>query len=178
MKKQLLFFIFLIIINSTSFSFDIAQKFSNTIVPLSDISVDRLWRAQRDDCSIEDFHYQQEIWKREDQYEETLSDNISKNDSLVGDWYLTDSKNVIVEKNRIAPIQFTLTPNGISYRKQSSTSYVYEIEKDSYLIIPTWDAGMIRLLKIFNDKLYIYNLDGDTWYLDDIHKSGNYYKRY
>ena len=65
MKKQLLFFIFLIIINSTSFSFDIAQKFSNTIVPLSDISVDRLWRAQRDDCSIEDFHYQQEIWKRE-----------------------------------------------------------------------------------------------------------------
>lgn len=177
MKKNIVLFLSFALLQSTLFSLDVIQEFSNTIVPFSDISVERLWAAQKDDSSLEDFHYQQDIWKRESEYEKTLSNNISQDKTLLGNWYLTDQKNKIVEANRIAPFQFTLFPEGISYRRQSSTSYVYEIENNSYIIIPTWDAGMIRMLKIFDNKMYIYNLDGDTWYLDDIHKTGNYYKK-
>lgn len=39
------------------------------------------------------------------------------------------------------------------------------------------DAGIIRLLLFEGEKLYIYNLDFDNWYLDDIHLKGAYYKR-
>ena len=177
MKKTLILFLTITLLQTTLFSLDITQEFPNIIVPFSDISIERLWAAQKDDCSIEDFYYQQEIWKRENEYEDTLSNDIAKNQNFLGNWYLTDTKNKIVEEERIAPIQFTLLPKGISYRKQSSTSYVYELEDNSYIIIPTWDAGMIRMLKIFDDRMYIYNLDGDTWYLDDIHKTGNYYKK-
>lgn len=177
MKKILLLFIFYCACATLLFPLDIIQKFKNTIVPFTDISIERLWAAQKDDCTMEDFSYQQEIWKKENEYKKSLSNTISQDKSLLGNWYLTDKKDEIVEENRIAPIQFTLLPNGISYRKQSSTSYVYEIEKNSYLVIPTWDAGMIKMLKIYDDKMYVYNLDGDTWYLNDIHKTGNYYKK-
>ena len=177
MKKKIIMFLSFVFLQTMLFPLDITQTFPNTIVPISNISIERLWEAQKDDCSMEDFYYQQEIWQKEREYEVTLSSNISQDKSFIGNWYLTDQKNKIIEEDRIAPIQFTLLPDGISYRKQSSTSYVYEIENNSYIIIPTWDAGMIRMLKIFDDKMYIYNLDGDTWYLDDIHKTGNYYKK-
>ena len=177
MKKTIIIFLSFIFLQTILFALDITQNFPNTIVPISNISIERLWEAQKDDCSIEDFYYQQEIWEKEREYEDSLSNNISQDKSFLGNWYLTDQKNKIVEESRIAPIQFTLISNGVSYRKQSSTSYVYEIAKDSYLVIPTWDAGMIKMLKIYDDKMYVYNLDGDTWYLNDIHKTGNYYKK-
>ena len=178
MKKTVLALLAFLIFKASAFSIEIKQEFPNTIVPISNISIERLWQAAKDDSSMEDYYYQQEIYKIENEYKKTLSTEISDKKKFSGVWYLTDSQNLIVKEYKIAPIQFEFYPEGVIYRCQSSTSYVYEIEKDSYLIIPTWDAGMIRLLKIFNDKLYIYNLDGDTWYLDDIHKSGNYYKRY
>ncbi|MBO4629993.1 MAG: hypothetical protein J5687_08595 [Treponema sp.] len=177
MKKILLLFILSCASTTLLFSLDIIQQFENTIVPFTDISIERLWAAQKDDSSMEDFSYQQEIWKKENEYKKTLSNSILQDKCFTGYWYLTDINGKIVAEEKRAPIQFILYPKGISYEYLSSHSYVYEIENNSYIIIPTWDAGMIRMLKIFDDKMYIYNLDGDTWYLDDIHKTGNYYKK-
>lgn len=178
MKKSLFFFFSFIVFQFAIFSFDIRQEFPNTIVPISNISIARLWEADKDDSSMEDFYYQQEIWKLEDEYKKTLTTTISKDKSLIGYWYLTDSKNKIIKEQKNGPIQFSLLPDGISYQRLSSSSYLYEIDNKSYIVFPTWDAGMIRMLKIYDDKLFIYNLDGDTWYLDDIHKNGSYYKKY
>ena len=177
MKKNILIVLSFVLLQTVFFPLDIFQSFPNTIVPISNISIERLWEAQKDDSSMEDFYYQQEIWKKEREYKDTISSYISQDKNFIGNWYLTDQKNKIVKENKNAPIQFSLLPDGISYRKQSSTSYVYEIEKNIYIIIPTSDAGMIKMLKIYDDKLYVYNLDGDTWYLNDIHKTGNYYKK-
>ena len=177
MKKKILLFFNIFVCTFIVFPFDVEKKLKNTIVPITDISIERLWMAEKDDSSLEDFYYQQEIYKEENEYKEYLSTKISKNESIIGNWYLMDSKSTIVERNKNAPIHLSLISDGISYRCQSSTSYLYEIDKTSYIIIPTWDAGMIRMLRILDDRLYIYNLDGNTWYLDDIHKNGNYYKR-
>ena len=177
MKKNILIVLSFVLLQTVFFPLDIFQSFPNTIVPISNISIERFWEAQKDDSSMEDFYYQQEIWKKEREYKDTISSYISQDKNFIGNWYLTDQKNKIVKENKNAPIQFSLLPDGISYRKQSSTSYVYEIEKNIYIIIPTSDAGMIKMLKIYDDKLYVYNLDGDTWYLNDIHKTGNYYKK-
>ena len=119
--KKIIVIIHFCIFCSILYSLDIAKEIPNTIVPFNNISIERLLLANRDDSSIEDFHYQQEIWKQENEYFDSLSTTIKDQDSIVGDWYLYDSNNRIIEKYKKAPIHLTPLNNGVLYRCQSST---------------------------------------------------------
>ena len=161
----------------------VEKTIKNDFINISDISIKRLRAAEKDDSSIEDFYYQQKIWKAENKLKESMESQRIKSVSINGNWnlydittnqYYSDNNGVYIGRT----ISFTDTNGFCNYQHQASNSYVYKQNDNIYIVFPTYDAGIIRLLLFDNDKLYIYNLDGDTWYLDDIHKSGNYYKRH
>ena len=158
----------------------IEQKFDNTFLDIKDVSVQRLFEAQKDDSSMEDYYYQQDIWAQERELEKSIQSKRIPADEITGRWQLYDPRiKKFFPKNKSILLSGSIFFNDINgfcgYNELSATSYVYKIKENEYIVFPTWDAGIIRLLKFYGNKFYIYNLDGNEWCLDELHSSGAYF---
>ena len=158
---------------------NILKKFKNDFELINSISINRLKSAQKDDATMEDYNYQQSIWEQEALLKLKIDDKKIKANELSGTWELYNNS-FFLDKDgfyigRI--ILFTELNGFCNYQHQGSNSFVYEVGINKYLVFPTMDAGIIRLLYFKSDRLYVYNLDGDYWILDDIHSNGAYYKK-
>ena len=182
MKKRFFLYIISFLFLSTAYSqVNIERTINNTFFTIDDMSIEHLRAAEKDDSSLEDYYYQQRIWREEKEIKSKLDSRKIKSEVVSGSWnlYNDDTQKFFSNKSGIyigQTISF-LDVNGFCrYKHQASTSYLYEVDSNMYVIFPTMDAGIIRLLVFDNEKLYIYNLDQNTWYLDDIHLDGSYYK--
>ena len=173
---QLIIFTFLTLLYAQT---NLRKRIKNDYNLINDISLKRLINAQKDDATMEDYYYQQSVWKQEELLKARLDDKKIKSNVLNGNWELYNNT-FFVDKNGFyigRTLTFTDLNGFCNYQHQGSNSFVYEIGINKYLVFPTMDAGIIRLLYFESDKLYIYNLDGDFWILDDIHLNGAYYKK-
>ena len=64
--------------------------------------------------------------------------------------------------------------NKLSFQNQSSTSLIYKDDNDNLVFKSKWIEAL-RQIRIINNRMYIYILNGDYWELDRIHEDGKYF---
>ncbi|MDY4984657.1 MAG: hypothetical protein SO112_01395 [Treponema sp.] len=181
-KKKLtiqIFFVFISIMSCASDS-KIPQKIPRIESELDNIFVEKLFDGQKDSASLEDYNYLCETSKRISDY---LSDfeciKLEDYKELIGSWMLVDQTLTRVANNKkffmSNMVQIVnIFENKLSFQNQSSTSLIYKDDNDNLVFKSKWIEAL-RQIRIINNRMYIYILNGDYWELDRIHEDGKYF---
>lgn len=122
--------------------------------------------------------YSLEIMKAEKEFLKGCN-VIKGNDSLIGDWDLVDSTGMKIRKNSYLfndYISISKYENNIVLDNWGNRSLLYLGSNNRYYIY-TRGIGIIRMIKINEDKLYVYIIQNKKWVLDPIHNDGEYFFR-
>ena len=65
--------------------------------------------------------------------------------------------------------------NGLYYAMNSLNSDLYFSDEGDVYIVPDFLFGVVKQMKVIENKLYLYVLTGDKWILDPIHDGGKYF---
>ena len=158
---------------------EIISEFVNTEKDLNDVFVQKLLEGWQED-SEEAIEYRYETSVRISAFLDEL-ESIKAEDYrfLQGNWKLYDEKGKIVKDAKGFFLSnsidiFNLYKDCLTFRDGDSHSIIYKNANDDLFIKTLWLCA-IRQIKIIDDKMYLYILDGDYWYLDSIHEGGRYY---
>ena len=97
--------------------------------------------------------------------------------SFEGKWYLVDDEGTVIRKNSVYFNYLTeiLTYNNELYLDNwGNRSLLYKGNDDRFYIYTRW-INIIRMIKFFDDTMYVYIIDDGRWVLDPIHENGKYY---
>jgi hypothetical protein len=101
-------------------------------------------------------------------------------DILLGYWVLQDEAG-----NNVSPYRLTywcqresfdvIEAHGwLNYVEGSENVIVHYSKQGEFYISKRWDNGIIKQLKLVNDRLYVYVLIIDEWVMDPMHAYGKY----
>jgi hypothetical protein len=125
--------------------------------------------------------YIQAAWKRKDVIWGTLKivTTPESKKNFLGQWVLQDEDGNSIDKTHRwgASEYFYIVESEekLKYTYKFKHSYIHYSDHGEFYISTNWDAGIIKQLKIFDSRLYLYVLLYDNWILDPIHKWGKYF---
>lgn len=132
--------------------------------------------AQKDHPSDEtSFNYSLEIMKAEKVFLKSCK-TIQEDDSLIGDWRLVDNMGISVKKHSFLfneYISISKYKNEIVLDNWGNRSVLYLGANNRYYVY-TNGIGIIRMIKIEKNELYVYIIQNKKWVLDPIHNDGEY----
>ena len=172
--------VFFIVFSGFSSEKLVANRFENNIEELNSINLVRLYNGQKDNAIKEDEEYNYITSKRISEYLKTLKCLDSKKYNMMsGNYRLVDSNNNYVTdykkfflSNYISILE--VEKGILSFQSNDSTSKIYINDSGEKFFQSKWIEA-IRQIKIIDDKMYIYILDGDYWVLDSIHEDGKFF---
>lgn len=174
-KKILIIFISIFVLCSFSQVQKIPYKFLRQNCEPDWLLIEKIEEGYKDDSSLEDYEWWLEATSKTQDYLESLN-KLSINQSLMGEWYLFDTNGNKIEKygyDISYHIIFYEYNHFMQYRDLSNAGWLYKGRNEEFYYESRW-IGYLRQIKIFDDKMYIYILDGDYWVLDPIHEGGKY----
>lgn len=175
-QKKCIFFIvqffILFSIKSTEIKMDSLSLLNSEV----DYDYNKMIDAEKDQPTIEgSYEYSMKIIDAEKEFLKSCG-RIKKDESIMGEWNLLDSNGNSIEKhsyyfnNRISISEYN---NEIVLDNWGNRSFLYLGEYNRYYIFSR-GIGIIRMIKIKNNKLYVYIIIGGKWVLDPIHAGGKY----
>lgn len=156
------------------------EKFPESRISLLDSEVNYDYElmidAQKDSPSNEtSYEYSLKIIKAEKDFLKRCL-TITDNEELIGNWNLVDNDGKEIRNHSFLfneHIIITKYKNEIVLDNWGSRSLLYSGNDNRYYIYSR-GIGIIRLIKIRDDKLFVYIVKNKEWVLDPIHDGGKY----
>lgn len=171
--KKILYGFFLVFAISNCYSEDLVQEFKRKSFEPENINPQILIKDEGSD-------YATDASDRVYSWIETLDTRVTdkRQDAFIGTWLLKDNHKKEIDKYVMGSgpeFDIMLNSEKLYYRKQSSYSYLYFSDEGGVYIAPAFLFGVVKQMKIIENKLYFYVLTGDKWILDPIHDGGKYF---
>ncbi|HPX25602.1 MAG TPA: hypothetical protein PLG87_02250 [Treponemataceae bacterium] len=171
--KKLIGMLCFIILFTSSYTEDLVQEFKRKSFEPENLDPQILIKDEGNDYATDASH-------RVYSWIKTLDTLITdeRQDAFIGTWVLKDNQKKKIDKYAMGSgpeFDIMLNSEKLYYRKQSSFSYLFFSDEGDVYIVPAFLFGVVKKLRIIENKLYLYVLTGDKWILDPIHDGGKYF---
>lgn len=133
--------------------------------------------SDENDLTFDEYNYQRLLIRQEHEYLDSKNKMLLNDGSfLIGTWLLCDSDLNPIEKRFYNFSNQNIIGNYNEFLvidNLNSRSYIYQGIDNQLYIFTRW-VNLIRQIKILDNEMYFYILDGDNWILDPIHAEGKY----
>lgn len=172
MKKLIGMLCFIILLTS-SYTEDLVQEFKRKSFEPENINPQILIKDEGSD-------YATDASDRVYSWLETLDTRITdeRQGAFIGTWVLKDNQKKVIDKYAMgsgSEFHIMVSTNGLYYAMNSLNSDLYFSDECDVYIVPDFLFGVVKQIRIIENKLYLYVLTGDTWILDPIHDGGKYF---
>ena len=156
------------------------EKFPEKKIPLLQTEVEydyiKMIDAQKDHPVDEtSYDYSLKIIKEEKEFLKQC-ESISDDNSLIGSWKLVNAESKEIKNNSFLfneLISISKYNESIVLDNWGNRSILYHGSNNRYYIY-TRGIGIIRMIKIHDDQLFVYIIQNKEWVLDPIHNDGVY----
>ena len=150
------------------------------IMPIIDSEIEydyyKMIDAQKDHpADINSINYSLEIMKAEKEFLKKCK-TIQDDDSLIGVWRLVDKNGKNIKNHSFLFNEYILISkyiNDIVLDNWGNRSVLY-LGNNNRFYIYTKGIGIIRMIQIKDNKLFVYIIQNKEWILDSIHNDGEY----
>ena len=154
------------------------HSFEKEIYEPDNIDVEKLILGEKDNATEEQYVYLQNAAKRVKNYLSNECDSECDFSYLKGNWELhTVSGEKVNASSYYFSNKFSISEevykgkSNLIFRNGPFTSKLYK-GKDNQVYIFIRGVSFLKQIKILDEKLYFYILDGNEWKLDSIHEEG------
>lgn len=171
--KKLIGMLCFIILFTSSYTEDLVQEFKRKSFEPENLDPQILIKDEGSDYATDASH-------RVYSWLETLDTRITdkRQNAFIGTWVLKDNQKKVIKKYAMgsgSEFHIMVRTNGLYYAMNSLNSYLRFSDEGDVYIVPAFLFGVVKQIRIIENKLYLYVLTGDKWILDPIHDGGKYF---
>lgn len=172
--KKIIGILCFIILFTSSYTEDLVQEFKRKSYEPGNLDPQRLIDEEESTAYSADANERIYSWL------ETLDTHITdkRQDAFIGTWVLKDNQKKKIDKYAMgsgSEFHIMIMSEKLYYRMKSLDSYLRFSDEGDVYIVPSFLFGVVKQIRIIENKLYLYVLTGDKWILDPIHEGGKYF---
>lgn len=137
---------------------------------------DRMIDAQKDNpLDKNSYEYSKKIINAEKEFLKNCS-SINENNSLIGNWKLVDRNGSLIKNHSFLfneLISISKYENKLVLDNWGNRSVLYQGNENRYYIFSR-GTGIIRMIKIEDNMMFVYIVKNNEWVLDPIHNNGEF----